>query len=114
MCSSDLGVEAFIGCETLFHSTSLFQMSKQISDAMYHEMYDRARMKCPSIFRILFFIFFFPYFNECEMQMSYADAKYLYDAHVSFQRCNFHDADVPCDGANATFIYDGASTRIYP
>ena len=43
-----------------------------------------------------------------------ADAKCPYDAHVSFQRCNFHDADVPCDGANATFIHDGASARIYP
>ena len=43
-----------------------------------------------------------------------ADVKCLYDAHVSLQRCNFHDADVPCDGANATFIYDGADARIYP
>ena len=43
-----------------------------------------------------------------------ADAKCPYDAHVSFQRCNFHDADVSCDGANATFIHDGASARIYP
>ena len=42
-----------------------------------------------------------------------ANAKCPYDAHVSFQRCNFHDADVPCDGANATFIHDGASARIY-
>ena len=31
-------------------------------------------MKCPSIFRILFFFFIFPRFNECEMQMSYANA----------------------------------------
>ena len=30
-----------------------------------------------------------------------ADAKCPYDAHVFFQRCNFHDAKVPCDGANA-------------
>ena len=43
-----------------------------------------------------------------------ADAKCPYDAYVSFQRCNFHDADVPCDGANAMFIHDGASARIYP
>ena len=42
-----------------------------------------------------------------------ANAKCSCDAHVSFQRCNFHDADVPCDGANATFTYDGASARIY-
>ena len=42
-----------------------------------------------------------------------ADAKCLYDAQVSFQRCNFHDADVSCDGANAMFIHDGASARIY-
>ena len=42
------------------------------------------------------------------------DAKCPYDAHVSFHRCNFHDADVPCDGANAMFIHDGASARIYP
>ena len=51
------------------------------------------------------------------MQMLFykdADAKCPYDAHVSFHRCNFHDADVPCDGANAMFIHDGASARIYP
>ena len=35
------------------------------------------------------------------------------DANVSLQRCNFHDADVPCDGANATFMHDGASARIF-
>ena len=35
-------------------------------------MYDCARMKSSSIFWILFFIF--PRFNECEMQMSYANA----------------------------------------
>ena len=43
-----------------------------------------------------------------------ANAKCPYDAHVSFQRCNFHDADVPCDGANAMFIHDGADAHIYP
>ena len=43
-----------------------------------------------------------------------ANAKCPYDAHVSFQRCNFHDAEVPCDGANAMFIHDGTSARIYP
>ena len=41
-----------------------------------------------------------------------ADAKCPYDAHVSFQRCNFHDANVPCRGTNAKFIYDGASAHI--
>ena len=48
------------------------------------------------------------------VQMLFLYAKCSYDAHVSFQRYNFHDADVPCDGANATFIHDGASARIYP
>ena len=43
-----------------------------------------------------------------------ANAKCPYDAHVSFQRCNFHDADVPCDGANAMFIHNGAGAHIYP
>ena len=38
-----------------------------------------------------------------------ADAKCPYDAHVSFQRCNFHDADVLCRGADAKFIHDGMS-----
>ena len=42
-----------------------------------------------------------------------ADAKCPYDAHVSFHRCNFHDADVLRDGANAMFIHDGSSARIY-
>ena len=41
-----------------------------------------------------------------------ADAKCPYDAHVSFQKCNFHDADVPCRGANAKFIHDGVSAHI--
>ena len=41
-----------------------------------------------------------------------ADTKCPYDAHVSFQMCNFHGADIPCDGANAIFIHDGASARI--
>ena len=41
-----------------------------------------------------------------------ADAKCPYDAHVPFQRCNFHDADVPYRGANAKFIHDGASVHI--
>ena len=41
-----------------------------------------------------------------------ADAKCLYDAHVSFQRYNFHDVNVPCKGANAKFIHDGASAHI--
>ena len=40
-----------------------------------------------------------------------ADAKCPYDAHVSFQRCNFHDADVPCRGADAKFIHDGVSAH---
>ena len=43
-----------------------------------------------------------------------ADAKCPYDTHVSFQRCNFCDADVSLDGANATFIHDGARVHIYP
>ena len=42
-----------------------------------------------------------------------ADAKCPYDAHVSFQRCNFQDSNVPCRGANAKFIHDGASAHIY-
>ena len=42
-----------------------------------------------------------------------ATFSFIYDAYVSIQRCNFHDADVPCDGANAMFIHDGASVRIY-
>ena len=34
--------------------------------------------------------------------------------HMSpFRNAIFHDADVPYDGANATFTYDGASARIY-
>ena len=34
--------------------------------------------------------------------------------HMSpFRDAIFHDADVPCDGANAMFIHDGVSTRIY-
>ena len=37
------------------------------------------------------------------------DAKCPYDAHVSFQRYNFHDADVSCRGADAKFIHDGAA-----
>ena len=41
-----------------------------------------------------------------------ADAESPYDAHVSFQRYDFHDADVPCRGANAKFIHDGASAHI--
>ena len=41
-----------------------------------------------------------------------ANAKCPYDAHVSFQRCNFHDADVPCGGADAKFIHDDASACI--
>ena len=41
-----------------------------------------------------------------------ADAKCPYDAHVSFQRCNFHDTDVPCSGADVKFINDGASAHI--
>ena len=40
------------------------------------------------------------------------DAKCPYDAHVSFQRCNFHDADVLCRGADAKFIHDGVSAHI--
>ena len=40
------------------------------------------------------------------------DEKCPYDAHVSFHWCNFHDADVPCKGANAKFIYDGANAHI--
>ena len=43
-----------------------------------------------------------------------ADAKCPYDAHVSFQRCNSHDADVPGKGADAKFIHDGVSAHIYP
>ena len=46
--------KAFIECKTLFHSISLFQIRRQIFDAMCHAMYDCARMKCPSIFWILF------------------------------------------------------------
>ena len=42
---------------------------------MCHAMYDCARMKCPSIFFEFFsFFFIFSRFNECEMQMSYANA----------------------------------------
>ena len=41
-----------------------------------------------------------------------ADAKCPYDAHVSFQRCNFHDADVLCRGADAKLIHDGVSAHI--
>ena len=40
------------------------------------------------------------------------DAKCPYDAHVSFQRCNFHDADVPCKGANAKFIHCDANVSL--
>ena len=40
------------------------------------------------------------------------DAKCPYDAHVSFQRCNFHDADVLCSGADAKLIHDGVSAHI--
>ena len=50
------------------------------------------------------------------MQMLFykdADARCPYDADVSFQKCNFHDADVPCRGADAEFIHDGASAHIY-
>ena len=49
--------EPFIECKTLFHSASLFQIRKQISDAMCRAMYDCAWMKCLSIF----FEFFFPF-----------------------------------------------------
>ena len=41
-----------------------------------------------------------------------ADAKCPYDAHVSFHKCNFHDVDVPCMGADAKFIHDGVSAHI--
>ena len=41
-----------------------------------------------------------------------ADARCPYDAHVSFQRCKFHDADVSCKGADAKFIHDGANAHI--
>ena len=71
LLSSEGLSKAFIGCETLFHSTSLFQMSKQISDAICHATYDCAWMKCPSIFWILFFSFFI-LMNvkyKCHMQM---------------------------------------------
>ena len=47
-------------------------MGKQISDVMYHAMYGCARMKCPSIFWILFSFFFFILMNakcKCHMQM---------------------------------------------
>ena len=43
-----------------------------------------------------------------------ADAKCPYDAHVSFQRCNFHDANVLCRDEDMKFIHDDASARIYP
>ena len=42
------------------------------------------------------------------------DVKCPYNAHVSFQRCDFHDADVPCRGANAKFIHNGAGAHIQP
>ena len=41
-----------------------------------------------------------------------ADMKCPYDAYVSFQRCNFHDADVLCRDENMKFIHDGASAHI--
>ena len=41
-----------------------------------------------------------------------ADAKCPYDAHVSLQRCNFHDADVLCRDENMKFIHDGTSAHI--
>ena len=41
-----------------------------------------------------------------------ADTKCQYNAYVSFQRCNFNDADVPCRGIDAKFIHDGASAHI--
>ena len=42
--------EAFIGRKTFFfHSASLFQIRKHISNAMCHAMYDCAWMKCLSI-----------------------------------------------------------------
>ena len=41
-----------------------------------------------------------------------ADAKCPYDAHVSFQRWNFYDVEVPCKGADAKFIHDGVSAYI--
>ena len=66
--------ETFIGCKTLFRYASLFQTRKQIFYAMCQAMYDCARMKCPSIFWILFFFFIFPRFNECEMHMLNANA----------------------------------------
>ena len=69
---------AFIGCETLFYSASLFKMSKQISDVMYHAMSDRARMKCPSIFEFFFsFSFFFIYWmRNANVVCKYHDWSY--------------------------------------
>ena len=57
LLSSEGLSETFIRCKTFFRSASLFQMSKQISYAMCHAMYDCARMKCPSIFLNSFFPF---------------------------------------------------------
>ena len=54
------------------------------------------------------------FFSDANAFYKDADVKCPYDAHVSFQSCNIHDADVPCNGANATSIHDGASARIYP
>ena len=66
------------------------------------------KMLCKPRFFLFFFLMqmFFFFYKD-------ANAKCPYDAHVSFQRYNFHDADVPHDGVNAMFIHDGASARIY-
>ena len=54
---------------------------------------------------------FFFYFDANAFHND-AYAKCPYDAHVSFQRCNFHNADVPYRGADAKFIHDGANAHI--
>ena len=72
--------KVFIGYKTLFHSTFLFQIRKQISDTMCHAMYDCAWMKCPSIKTLFsfFWICFIPFSSflvlpnakcKCHVQM---------------------------------------------
>ena len=72
LLSSEGLSEAFIECETLLHSASLFQMSNQIFDAMRHPMYDCATNEMSEHFFFEFFFSFFILMNakcKCHMQM---------------------------------------------
>ena len=157
LLSSEGLSEAFIGYKIIFHSASLFQIRKKISDAMCHALYDCARMKCPSIFWIIFSFSSFLVLTigkcECHMQMPWLvlpiryativplyaidrllttdlDVNFLMNANKMWCKSRFfisdtnafhndadakcsYDADVPCKGAGARFIHDGASAHIY-